>query len=353
MIRAGAIDRFEGRSSLRSWLYRIANNVCIDMVRSPQRRARPMEMSPATPVAEAKAVDTRPEHAFVQPVADEKVIDVRGDRPAGAPASPSAWRSSPPCSGCRPASAPCSSCARCCGRRPRSPSCSTRASPRSTAPSSGPVHPGGRPGEQLDPTVDPRHEAPATSMRSSATTSPSWSACCATTSSCRCRRSTSGSSGPTTSRAGSGRGHRVQGRQAAAGRRERHRRLRELLQGPDRWPWAIQVIEVADGRIVGHHNFLGAEQFADFGLPAYLEAGLPQAAGDGRARRATAGPATVPGSSGTRGRDDPPGGHEPRRAAAGGCATAPPCRRGGRGATRCGTARARTGPATSGARGAS
>ena len=42
--------------------------------------------------------------------------------------------------------------------------------------------------------------------------------------------------------------------------------------GPDRWePWAIQVIEVADGKIVGHHNFVGAEQFADFGLPPYIE----------------------------------------------------------------------------------
>ena len=44
MVRAWrAFDRFEGRSSLRSWLYRIANNVCIDMMRSPQRGARPME----------------------------------------------------------------------------------------------------------------------------------------------------------------------------------------------------------------------------------------------------------------------------------------------------------------------
>jgi RNA polymerase sigma-70 factor (ECF subfamily) len=41
--------------------------------------------------------------------------------------------------------------------------------------------------------------------------------------------------------------------------------------GPNRWePWAIQVIEVSGGRIVGHHNFLGAD-FADFGLPPYLE----------------------------------------------------------------------------------
>ena len=41
-----AIDRFEGRSSVRSWLYRIASNVCIDMHRAPQRRARPMDLGP-------------------------------------------------------------------------------------------------------------------------------------------------------------------------------------------------------------------------------------------------------------------------------------------------------------------
>lgn len=37
-------------------------------------------------------------------------------------------------------------------------------------------------------------------------------------------------------------------------------------------PWAIQVIEVAGGRIVGHHNFIGAELFAAFGLPPHLDA---------------------------------------------------------------------------------
>jgi RNA polymerase sigma-70 factor (ECF subfamily) len=80
MVRAWrSIDGFHGRSSMRSWLYRIANNVCIDMHRSPQRRARPMDMGPSTPTADVVLGDTRGEHAFVQPIADERVIDVAGD----------------------------------------------------------------------------------------------------------------------------------------------------------------------------------------------------------------------------------------------------------------------------------
>jgi RNA polymerase sigma-70 factor (ECF subfamily) len=80
MVRAWrAIDQFEGRSSLRSWLYRIANNVCIDMMRSPQRRARPMEMGPSSNNADAVLGEPLGEHAFVQPVPDERVISLDGD----------------------------------------------------------------------------------------------------------------------------------------------------------------------------------------------------------------------------------------------------------------------------------
>src|SRR5688500_20258245 len=47
MVRAWkAADGFEGRSSVRSWLYRIATNVCLDMLRGRERRARPMELGP-------------------------------------------------------------------------------------------------------------------------------------------------------------------------------------------------------------------------------------------------------------------------------------------------------------------
>jgi RNA polymerase sigma-70 factor (ECF subfamily) len=81
MIRAWrSIGSFEGRSSMRSWLYRIAQNVCLDMHRSPQRRARPMEITAnATVSAVHELPPTLAEHAFVQPIADERVIDLTGD----------------------------------------------------------------------------------------------------------------------------------------------------------------------------------------------------------------------------------------------------------------------------------
>ena len=70
---------FEGRSSVRSWLYRIATNVCIDMTRQVQRRARPMELGPASPPDESFLGPLRPEAPWVTPIADGKVIDPTGD----------------------------------------------------------------------------------------------------------------------------------------------------------------------------------------------------------------------------------------------------------------------------------
>ncbi len=79
MVRAWkALDRFEGRSQLRSWLYRIATNVCVDMLRGPQRRARPMDLGPSQQ-ADTAVLAELPEHRWVQPVPDAKVLPTDGD----------------------------------------------------------------------------------------------------------------------------------------------------------------------------------------------------------------------------------------------------------------------------------
>ena len=74
-----AADRFEGRSSVRTWLFRIASNVCIDMNRSPQRRARPVDLGPARTPDAVHLADVLPEDRWVTPVADEAVLDLNGD----------------------------------------------------------------------------------------------------------------------------------------------------------------------------------------------------------------------------------------------------------------------------------
>jgi len=79
MVRAWrAIDGFEGRSAVRSWLYRIATNVCLDMLRGRQRRARPMELAPAWTV-DAFTGEKLPEYAWVQPIPDGRVLPTDGD----------------------------------------------------------------------------------------------------------------------------------------------------------------------------------------------------------------------------------------------------------------------------------
>ena len=66
-------DRFEGRSSIRSWLYRIATNVCLDMLNGSQRRARPMDLAgPKT--ADHPLGEPLGEDVWLQPMPDSRVL---------------------------------------------------------------------------------------------------------------------------------------------------------------------------------------------------------------------------------------------------------------------------------------
>jgi RNA polymerase sigma-70 factor, ECF subfamily len=80
MIRAWrALDSFEGRSAFRSWLYRIATNVCLDMLRSQQRRARPIDLGPSSP-ADASFLGPRMlTYPWLLPIPDAQVIAPEGD----------------------------------------------------------------------------------------------------------------------------------------------------------------------------------------------------------------------------------------------------------------------------------
>jgi RNA polymerase sigma-70 factor (ECF subfamily) len=67
-----SLDSFEGRASLRSWLYRIATNVCLDMLDSKQRRARPMDLGEAR-APDGPIGEILPETTWIEPVPDALV----------------------------------------------------------------------------------------------------------------------------------------------------------------------------------------------------------------------------------------------------------------------------------------
>jgi RNA polymerase sigma-70 factor, ECF subfamily len=73
MVRAWrSLDRFDGRASLRTWLYRIATNVCLDMLADRARRARPVEDGPVGTVEDA--LSELPRTHWLEPVSDARAL---------------------------------------------------------------------------------------------------------------------------------------------------------------------------------------------------------------------------------------------------------------------------------------
>jgi RNA polymerase sigma-70 factor, ECF subfamily len=69
-----SLDRFQGRASVRSWLYRIATNVCFDALKGRGRRARPMDLGPAREPIEAN-LNALPEVTWIEPIPDSLVTE--------------------------------------------------------------------------------------------------------------------------------------------------------------------------------------------------------------------------------------------------------------------------------------
>jgi RNA polymerase sigma-70 factor (ECF subfamily) len=78
MVRAWrSLDRFDGRAALRTWLYRIATNVCLDMLAERSRRVRPTESAPAGTVDDS--LEALPRTHWLEPVPDARVLPPHAD----------------------------------------------------------------------------------------------------------------------------------------------------------------------------------------------------------------------------------------------------------------------------------
>jgi RNA polymerase sigma-70 factor, ECF subfamily len=279
LVRAWkAADRFEGRSSVRSWLYRIATNVCVDMLRGPQRRARPMDLSPSSTV-ESAVLRPQPENTFVQPIADARVVPTEGDPAEIAAARDSIRLAFVAALQHLPARQRAVLILREVLRWqatevaelldtsvPSVNSALQRA--RATL--------AGLEVDQLDTTVDPEHEA-LLARYVDAFERYDMAALA------RLLRDDAVISMPPHDLWLEGR-DQVIGWMAGPGHECAGSKLLPVLAngtagfgsykpaGPGRWePWSLQVIEVKDGAISAHHNFLYPELFAEFGLPPFLE----------------------------------------------------------------------------------
>jgi RNA polymerase sigma-70 factor (ECF subfamily) len=69
-------DRFEGRAAMRSWLYRIATNVCLDMLKGRERRARPMDLGPAVEPLESN-LNARSAKEWIEPIPENLIAPDR------------------------------------------------------------------------------------------------------------------------------------------------------------------------------------------------------------------------------------------------------------------------------------
>ena len=79
MLRAWrSYEGFEGRAQLRSWLYRITTNVCLDTLNGNERRVRPMDLGPAQS-ADTALPDPLPEVTWIEPMPDGRVMPTNGD----------------------------------------------------------------------------------------------------------------------------------------------------------------------------------------------------------------------------------------------------------------------------------
>jgi RNA polymerase sigma-70 factor (ECF subfamily) len=78
MVRAWrSLERFDGRSSLRTWLYRIATNVCLDALADRKGRARPVDDGAlGTP---DDVLETRPRTHWLEPISDASAVPLDAD----------------------------------------------------------------------------------------------------------------------------------------------------------------------------------------------------------------------------------------------------------------------------------
>lgn len=73
-----SMERFEGRSSVRTWLYRIATNVCLDQLSDGARRMRPFEEGSASGVENA-SLETRDRSHWLEPIPDARALPTDSD----------------------------------------------------------------------------------------------------------------------------------------------------------------------------------------------------------------------------------------------------------------------------------